>query len=113
MKVADLFAEKRGITIVINGDPLNVFYRPAIMTPVMMESVQKIGQQPQEQIDALVEFLFLILAEWDLIGDDGAPYPVTHASLGLLPIAFLVRVMQAVVKDMSAGSEAPKASAAG
>jgi len=101
MRLNAVLKTKR-VRIPFGEDVLEVEYRPDAVTPRMVIQVDE-AKKPAEQMRAVVEALSRILVSWDLIGEDGKPYPITKASLMDLPLFFLAQVFQAVTEDMAVG----------
>jgi hypothetical protein len=60
-----------------------------------------VGWTPKA-LSAIIDALVTLVAAWDVEGDDGEPYPITHESLSVLPFTFLTEVLTAVQAATSA-----------
>lgn len=97
LKLSDLQKEKRALAFGFLGETANLVYRPGAITP---EFMGKLGTLTN------AEAVVVLVAEWDILGEDGAPLPVTDAVCAILPGEFLREVVKEVIED----SAAPKAS---
>lgn len=100
----DTVLKTKWVRISFGEEVLEVEYRPDAVTPRMVIQVDE-AKKPAAQMRAVVEALNRILVSWDLIGEDGKPYPITKESLMDLPLSFLAQVFRAVTEDMSVGKE--------
>ena len=97
MKLAQLLAKERTLDIDIDGDTLNVTYRPSDLTPELEDRMQA-SFETNRPGGALAKYLSGLLIGWDLEGEDGV-IPLTPEGLAILPIEFLNTVAQAVIED--------------
>ena len=111
MKLSSLIKNERRLAIELDGDTLNVVYRPSRITPAAQEefseAVDRVGNGP-----AAAAMLALILVSWDLEADDG-PYPHDEESLRSLPLEFVGGVFGAIMRDLNPNAPRPEASAGG
>lgn len=87
------------LTIPLERESLSVTYRPSGITPAMQEAIKE-AETTGSLRDALYGPLCALLAEWDLLEDDGAPIEITPARLRTLPIGILIAVFRAVLDDL-------------
>jgi hypothetical protein len=100
-KLAQLLKDRRTLKISLGeGETLVVTYRPGAITPATHDVTMDLVEQ-QRQPAALAKSLALVIIDWDLIGDDDQPYPVTEEALRALPMSFLSDVFQAIQEDLS------------
>jgi len=99
MKVGQLVKDARTVQVDVEGEPLNVTYRPSEITPATESAMM-------DQVDGsragggLCKLLAKVLVSWELVGDDDKPYPTTEAALRKLPIAFLGIVVKGITDDL-------------
>jgi len=96
IKLSDLQKQTRPLTLDFSGEQINVIYRPGAITPALTARFVDMSN---------AEAVPIIVAEWDILGDDGQPLPVTAEICETLPLEFL----RAVVREVIADSASPKA----
>lgn len=112
MKVGQLVKDARTVAVDVEGEPLNVTYRPSEITPATEAAMM-------DQVDGsragggLCKLLAKVLVGWELVGEDEKPYPTTEAALRKLPIAFLGLVVKGITDDMRPNGQSAAASNAG
>ena len=84
VKVSDLVKNERTVSLDFDGDTLNIRYRPNSLT-VGIERRLAAAEGGEETIDAGLEALLALIVEWDLLGEDGKPLPVTKEQMEALP----------------------------
>ena len=111
MKLSSLIKNERRLAVDLDGETLNVVYRPSRITPAAQEefaeAVDRAGNGP-----AAAAMLGRVLIGWDLEDDDG-PYPHDEKSLRQLPIAFVGSVFGAIMRDLNPNAPTPEASKGG
>ena len=90
LTIAALAARKATLTFTYAGDEVNLTYHPGLYTRAFGE---------KDGMDALSE----ILVTWDVLGEDGAPYPTTIEALAKLDMGFLRAVMGQITMDVHLG----------
>jgi hypothetical protein len=112
VRLADLVRDEREIAVDVQGEVLNVVYRPSSITPesqdVFYERIEK-----NRTGTALAEILSQRLVSWDLVGNDGEVIDVSVESLRKIPVDVLAFVSNAVITDMEANPEDRKNSGGG
>jgi len=122
MKLHSVLSNVKRLAIDIDGDVLNVAYRPNVITTefksklvgfaeridsVRAEDEDKDDlrqgllsiQMSAEMSDIYVKQLVAFVAEWDLTEDDGQMVALTSERVGQLPERFIQTVMQAINQD--------------
>lgn len=114
VKLSDLARATKTATFDWDGEVVNLVFRPAALTPGLQLALARlaspvdpgestgnqfasIADQTLDYLDALCK----LLVSWDVLGEDGAPLPVTRANLELLPWDFLGAAYNAVQKANS------------
>lgn len=97
IKLSDLQNQTRALAFGFGGETVNLVYWPHRITPDLMARFGVLTN---------AEVAVVVVAEWDVLGDDGRPLPVTAEVCRILPSEFLREVVKEVVED----SAAPKAS---
>lgn len=97
MKLSDLKAATKKLTVPLGGEVLTISYRPGAITLSAAYS------------DDIAQVLSQVLAGWDLEDDDGKTYPTTREALMNLPIDFLARVVRAILEDAAPNGMKPEA----
>jgi hypothetical protein len=93
-------------------EPLTVRYRPRALTPRLAEQLTQ-DTSDESNIARTCKWLELIVAEWDLLGDDGQPIPLTEAAMQDVPLDVLKFVSDAILEDSRPNQVSSPASAAG
>lgn len=104
IKLVDLKRDQRTIEIPIGiGDDaeetLTVTYKPSEYSSKTEAELNTILQGDVKSLMGTT-FVQRLVLSWDLIGDDGEPYPITLDSLAELPSTFIGDVVGGVAKDM-------------
>lgn len=99
------------LAIDVDGETLNVQYRPGAFTPEFDRSARQLetSSDPETGLGAM---FCSVVASWDLEGDDGQPVPLTPESLMTVPTDILIAVLGAMRKALSPG-ETPAATSQG
>lgn len=107
-----LIQDVRKLEIDINGETLNVTYRPSSYT-LATEREFKNALHSDMPANALAVVLVDMIEEWDLLDDSGNVIPPETKNLQTIPSWFIVRVSNALMDDMNASREDRKNSGAG
>ncbi len=109
MRLSDVRKKRVEVRVAIEGEELVVGYNPATYTP------NKAAELAGEEADAraVARLLSEVLTDWDLLGDDGLPYPTTVEALCEVPNLVLGKVLNAIVADLQADPTRPGNSASG
>lgn len=99
IKLSELSAKTRALTMEYAGEALIVEYYPARFTPALAARMQDVQDAPRPTV-AFAEALAEVLAGWDIQGDDGEPLPTTTGWLLKMPMDLLSQVAEAVGADM-------------
>lgn len=92
------------VKVAVGDDELTVRYAPNRYTPRFEEQLQAAGEKSL----SLARMVAALVIEWDLLGDEDEPYPLTQEALAELGVKFLSDVVGAIVRDVSPN---PKSSA--
>ncbi len=102
IKLADLAKQTKTVTVAFEGaeEPLTVTYRPRFLTParqVAFEEAARAGRHTE----LLTEGIVGLVAEWDLLSDDGQPVALTAEGLADVPLEVLSVVVEAIGRDVA------------
>lgn len=103
MKLSEVKAKTKVVTVSFMDETVDVSYRPAAMTPAILEDVLALAKSAETDAEdmALVgSMLEPVLDWWDVLDDKGKRLPTTTESIREMPLAFLVQVLQDVQEDM-------------
>lgn len=112
LRLSQLRADMRSVTLDIEGESLTITYRPSAITPEAEDQLRDLSGQARPGA-ALAELLANLIAGWDLFGDDEQPLPITPETLRRLPTAFLASAMQAIAEDIRPNGRSAATSGAG
>lgn len=109
VKLVDLKRDRRTVTIpVLTGndelgnehfDDLKLTYRPSGYTPNAELAFNEALKDEWKSKMAL-DFITTLVTEWDLEGEDDAPYPITLAAVADLPTPFITSIITGIAEDM-------------
>jgi hypothetical protein len=99
MRLSELTAATRQISVDYYGHAVAVTYLPGALTPEQDDRLQA-AQKDGALTDALIDLLVRLLVAWDVMGDDDKALAIEPATLRTLPNALLLQVMTAVQEDM-------------
>lgn len=94
MKLSEVKARVATTTITWGDETVDVGYRPAALTPALIEEVQAAAKA--ENLDVLGTMLEPLLAWWDVLDDEENRLPTDAATIKTMPVAFLTEVMSTV-----------------
>jgi hypothetical protein len=104
IRLGDLEKKEREITVMFQGEELNVTYRPNAVTPAFIDSLK--GLPPRE---SNVKQLIGIVKRWDLVDEDKNMLALDEESVRLVPMLFLEAVLEGITDDLrSPGKEEKK-----
>jgi len=112
VRIGKLSANTATVAVEIDGETLNVVYRPSGLTPETEDRLQEMVKE-QRGGASLIVLLREILVSWDLLDDNDQPLPVDERTLRGLPITLLSRVAEAISDDMRPNPQSGGRSAAG
>lgn len=103
--LAKLKKAKTVIEVNYQGDTAKVTYRPNSVTPAMWRRVISGGNNQEFLVASIAE----LVEDWDVLTSDGGPKIKPDSDeAASLPTDFLNEVMNAILEDMRAGTEAKK-----
>ena len=98
IRLSDLTKETRKVSVNVGAsEPLEIEYRTRAYTPELEESI--IGAQ-ERPAAALAQVLGKLIVAWNLVDDDGKPYPLDDAHFDKLPVQVMIAIFQAIAEDM-------------
>jgi len=92
LRLGDLYARDVPLTIDVDGEQLNVTYRPSVITGEFIQQFER--GTFAEGYDLLAR----ALVSWDLLGDDNEPLPITEETLAKLPLDAVVLLYRAMIR---------------
>jgi hypothetical protein len=99
IKLHELAAKTRALEIPYAGDKVVFAYYPARFTPQVAFKASDMANAPIPVV-ALAELLAEVIAEWDILGENGKPLPVTQEWINQMPSDLLEAIIVAVGEDM-------------
>ena len=101
IKLADLTKRTKTVSVRFEGadDALSVTYRPRLLTPALQATFQEAAREGRHS-EMLVDSMVALVTDWDLLGDDGKPIPLTSEALLGVPIEVLALVTEALGRDL-------------
>jgi hypothetical protein len=98
IRLSDLTKETRKAHVNVGAsEPLEIEYRVRAYTAELEDSI--IGAQERPAM-ALAQILKKLIVAWNLVDDDGKPYPIDDAHLSKLPVQVAIAIFQAIADDM-------------
>lgn len=108
-KLSELLKETRAVQVEIDGEMVNVTYRLKAMTSALYQEWMAGWGKASDTSDTMAAHIAWIrgvlaslIASWDVLRDDGTPWPTTDTPDGLqsLPFIFLETIWGAIWQDM-------------
>ena len=93
-RVVEVELEKAGETLAVTYDRDALIRATAEGVPSAF-----LGERPVHEMLASVDALAEALVSWDLMYDDGRPYPTDREALSKLPIVALLKIERAISAD--------------
>ena len=93
LNVAQLVAKRVPLTFTYDGQEVHLEFRP--LSEVVQTKLRETITEPPDET-ALRHFLAAVLVSWDVLSDDGTPYPTTAEALIPFPYDFLMAATMAV-----------------
>lgn len=98
MKLSEVKARVRTTIVVWEDEKVDVGYRPAAITPEVLEQVNDAAQSGD--LSVMGTMLEPVLDWWDVLDDEGERIPPTASFIRTMPIAFLMAVLEQVQEAM-------------
>ena len=113
INLGDLTKQTRTVTVRFEGtdDTLTVAYRPHCLTPARQAAFSQATREGRHT-DVMIEGIQVLVTEWDLLGEDGQPVPLTAEALAEVPMLVLGAVGAAIGEDVTPGPLSSNGSAA-
>lgn len=100
MKISQILNDSKSLSINVEGETLNVTYKPSALTPDIEENFLSNVESKRSGF-ALAQFLTSILSDWDLVNDADEKYEITLDNLKKLPINLLNTIIGEIFEDLS------------
>ena len=111
MKLADLVAKTREVTIHYGDETVKLVVRSEILNTDLMVEMASLGKTSTDAeaqvaaIKSLPDLLCRLVVSWDLLGDDGQPFPLVPAEVSKsIPVAFIAECIKGAAQSVG---EAP------
>ena len=102
IRLSDLAAKTRTVTVDFEGTPIEVTYLPGRMTMATQQRLQKSTELPAGKANReLATILAELVAGWDVTDDNGAPLPVTEELVRQLPLRFVTALTTELFEDIN------------
>ena len=98
IRLGDLRKERKRVTFPFAGDTVTLVYTTGAVTPELEARAFAIDDD-HHYLGGLADLLTEILVEWDVLGDDGRPLPITREQIGKLSAQFLGMAWSAITSD--------------
>jgi hypothetical protein len=95
LKLADIRANRKTVSVEYQGASFNVVYKPAEITPAFLDTLAEM----ESYREALVNQVSTFAESWEVLDDQGKPIAPTPEFVETLPLDFLEAVMGAITKD--------------
>jgi hypothetical protein len=99
IKLHELAAKTRALTITYDGGELAFCYYPAHFTPLVAARFNAIPQA-DAPFQEMVEALASILASWEILDEKGKPLPASVEWIEQMPLDLLNLIGEAIGHDM-------------
>lgn len=102
IRLSDLAAKSRALTVEFDGEQIAVTYLPGRMTMALQARMQKAtelaaGDANKELAAVLTE----LVSGWDVLDESGAPLAVTEKVVRQLPLRFVTALTLALFDDVN------------
>lgn len=106
MRLSQIRAETKALTIPFQAGDLNVTYRPNTFTADVADRMTAAAQETDTATDSFLDTVIGILADWDLEDDNGDVIPLEKARLRAeVPVPVFGRIFQEIQRDQVPGAE--------
>jgi hypothetical protein len=99
VRLSELVNDLRWIHINIAGQELNVAYRPNAVS-IQLYALRE--NMTEGNIEALCPVLTTLIAEWDLVDDEGAMIPIDEETFRRLPFPLVEMITEQLTDTMGA-----------
>lgn len=103
IRISDLRKETRSVSFEWEGETVNLKYRPGAVTAQMQMSAAGIATLGDnaglvvEYLGNYIESMASLIAEWDVLGEDGTPIPISVETMELLTLPFIFAMFGAIM----------------
>lgn len=102
IRLSELVNDLRWVQISYAEQELNIGYRP---NAVNIESMAILESLSQGNIEELANLLPILIAEWDLLEDDGSMVPPTVATFRRLSFPLMQLITETITAGIASDSE--------
>lgn len=105
MTLSKVQEKESTVTVLWDGETVDVGYRPGAVTAALLEKVQHAANDNDMGV---IGILFTqMLAWWDVLDDQGERIPVTPENVSQVPLDFAMNVLQTVQGAMRPPASKP------
>jgi hypothetical protein len=111
MKLSDLMAKTRSVTLTYAGESVTLEVRVDVITGKLMAemaTIEKPVSDPSEvvgRLESISRFLCRLVASWDVLGDDEQPFPLEPERVSeSIPVAFMIACLQVATSSVGESS---------
>lgn len=113
MKLSDLTSATKVVTLEYAGNSIDLTVRTAVITTRFITEMAKFdvpatgAAAVAAQLSEVPAILCRLVAAWDVIGDDGKPFPLEPERVAeTIPLEFMTAVIRAATATSTAGEAA-------
>lgn len=112
IRLEDLTKESKQVTFEHLGEQVTISYRLNALTPMQGDLIARMSEMFKSNAkpitlaeengmnSELIDALLWLLVEWDVLGENGKPLPITRKWLSRLPSSFLYTLFGEILADM-------------
>lgn len=110
MKLSEISAETKPLTVPFESGDLKVRYRPNSFTANAADEINAAMADPQKQTNGMFRMVAAIIAEWDLEDEDGKVVPLDDPAYlrEHVPMGVFGRIFQTMNSDQNPGEVAAR-----
>lgn len=106
-RLSKLVKTTEPFSVTVFGETITGRYRPYVMTGKHVDEIAKAAEKAtkastEQEAYVYAQGLADMISEWDLVGDDEKPIPLTREAIRKeLPLRLMIDILQGVVKAQS------------
>lgn len=110
VRLSELVNDSKIVTVAIGEHSINIRYRPNTITMPALLRLETINSATlAQQMEIMAELLAEFIGDWDILGEDDTPVPVTVDTIKAMPYRLIELIMQAIKDDTEAATLEKKA----
>lgn len=102
VSLSDLISQESTTTVEIGSFEVEFTWLPYVIT---MEKVEALEAAEEEGLDSLAHQLETVVVGWNLVLEEGKPFPPTAENMKKTPIELLVRINSAMLSGKEVSGE--------